>query len=397
MIQEAKQKYTKRSQPKSSKPKTKIVIATNQRFLLLIIIVALIGFGIYRTIGVLATATVTEPNELYSYRMNADSTYVMELQPHAAALYPEGKLEENMLYPNLLVSQMMLSVKADYSGSLPATIKGVYNVTAHVQGFQGSNESMKIIYEKQFPILNANLDDVQGEAASITRNIALNLEPYREFANSADIILGARPSRRLQLVFSGSFTAETEHGPVEAPFTHTVTLPISSGSELFAVTKDSPVADTGGITGQKESIQLVNPLQVVMAIFWVVLGLLALLFVLLKTRTPSAVEKAKQVFYSLERKYASRMIKLTDLPVFPENKTLKLADTGSLIKVADEFQRPICYVPESDGMPRNKILYVDSGTDYYCLELSLPEVTDEHQDDQSQNLQDTTLGTGLKE
>ena len=314
--------------------------------------------------ALMVSSEETQENTLYSYVISADSQYKVYLKPNQ--LYPEGFLGENRLYSNALFDYLEVGFVAEYLGTEAAEISGNYSVEAIVEGYQGGGANRQSIYERSF--LLSGPKTIEGTTtAKISETVWVALEPYRDFANNAELILGARPSRELKIVLSGTFMAKTDFGEVEEPFSYQLSLPM--GTELFTITKSEPLSRQNQIT-ETQSVNIsAKPMTMMVAVLFLLIGFGGAIAILNFTRKPSEEELYRIAFADMVRKHGSRIIRLDSLPdLVTSDLHTRLADLDSLVKLADDLQRPICFCPDTLGMPTDNLLFVSDGEIHYLWE-----------------------------
>lgn len=342
----------------------KIVIRSHVRRILLIVTAVLLAGSCYGIVKSLSEKIEKKENVLYKYILKAESNYNVTLIENE--LYPEGVLEEERFYARSLADRLNVVFSAEFMGDKKAQINGHYSVSVIVEGYQSSDNSRKIIYEKEFPLIEEK--KVEGSSSvTFSDEASLDLNEYKAFADKADQILNAKPNREARIVFSGVIYAETEFGDVEEPFTYSLYFPLSN--ELFTVTKDAPISKNDVISEMAEMKVDSAPQFVAFYIFACFAMMISAAVLIFFCRPPTESESYVLAFKTILRKYGSRMIKLKEIPQIPEDSFILIADIDSLIKVSDERQQPVCYVPDEKDMPLNGLLYVPDDGKYYKLYL----------------------------
>lgn len=330
-------------------------------------IILLAAAGCY-TSKVLTPVVINEQTALYSCTVSASGSYEAELFENK--LFPEGVLGEDRLYANSLVDRLNIKFSADYSGSQTATLRGDYSIVATVQGYQGSNDARKIIYTRDYPIIENKA--INGETdITISESVSLSLDTYHKFADEADLILNSRLGREAVVTFHGVFLAGTEYGDVSEPFSYSIQIPLTN--DLFSITKEAPISITDSIVESLD--RQVTPAQgfsAILLLSWFP-GIAALLILIFFTKLPTAKEQSVLTFKSIQRKHGSRTVNLSALPSIPAHTQVCVADLDSLVRISDERQQLICYSLNEEGLPVDGLLYVSDGDKYYLLHLEIEE------------------------
>lgn len=342
----------------------KIVIQNQIRRTALIVTAVLLAASCYGIIKSLSEKTEKQENVLYKSLLKADSSYEVTLVENE--LYPDGVLEEGRFYARALADHLNVVFSAEFLGDKKADISGNYSIAVIVEGYQSSENSRKIIYEKRYPFVEDK--KIEGSSSvTITDEVSLNLQEYKAFADKADQILNAKPNREARIEFTGIIYAETEFGDVEEPFTYCLYFPLSS--ELFTVTKDAAISKNNVISEMSEKKMGSSPQFAGFYTFACFAMMIAAAVLIFFCRPPTESEAYVLGFKAILRKYGSRMVKLKGLPPIPNDSFVLIADIDSLIKVSDERQQPVCYYPDEQGMPLDGLLYVPDHDKYYKLYL----------------------------
>jgi len=349
-------------QGKKGKQNKRKVLKSSMRRALLVLSIILLAFAAYRLTVVLTPEVKTQEDILYRYTVTADGQYKVYLKPNQ--LYSEKFLEENRLYSNALIEYLEVGFMAEFWGTETAEVSAKYSVEGIALGYQGGTNDRKIIYEQHFPI--AEPKEIIGTTAlELFETVKVTLDPYREFVNDAELILGARSSKELQVVWSGVFTAKTEFGNIEEPFSFQLSMPMVN--ELFQINKQEPFSKQNNISKTQEVVTEINNFSLAVAVIVLVLGLLGLAGALVFTRRPNQDENKLIVFADIVRKHGSRIIRMDTLPQFGGNDLrFNIADLDSLVKLSDDVQKPICFCPDKTGMPVENLMFVMDGENYYA-------------------------------
>lgn len=308
----------------------------------------------------------------YSYSASAELSYRIKLVPNE--LYENEYLEEGGLYSTILTDHIEVSINASFAGSAPAETSGTYTVTGVVEGYQDTKDSKRVIYERRYPLKDGMAAKEGSGNAVIHDVIYLDMAPYRQSADQADIILGAAPARRFYLLFEGIFKTATEYGTAEEPFSLQLQIPIQSQGGLFEILKQNPLNKTGQLTSQTEVTIPVNPVIAVLTGVWAAASLGLILWILLGTRRPNEEETYNYQAKALLRKYGSRMICLSQADSRVLSRGIEVSDVDALMLIAEEIHRPVCYSLDENGLPRDGMLYVPEGERCYIFRQKRPAV-----------------------
>ncbi len=349
----------------------KFVIGERMRIALLAssaLLLAVSCFFLYRNAR---PKTVTEEERLYTYTISANMGYSVRLT--ANDLFPEGSLPENRLYPARLTDAFICSVSAEYAATAPAAISGHYTTEVVVQGYQTISNQRQVVYEKRFPVGSGEIAEDEASSLKLTGDVEADFAAYKAVADNAMSLIGSSVRNEMQVVFSGSFSAETQHGSVTVPFSQALAIPLSG--DIFSITRQAAFSKGDSI---KRAYQSTVPPSASAWLPYVLMAALAAsgLAALLKlSRPPLPAEYQLRAFRGIVKKHGSRMIKLQELPPKPWGRKVILADIDSLVKLSDDMQKPICYALEENGLPSEDMLFLQDGDVRYIfiMEIWRPE------------------------
>ncbi len=324
-----------------------------------VILLTAAGYGLFRN---LTPKVVSEKDILYSYTMAVDSGYKVSLVENE--LYPEKVLGEDRVYARSLIDHLSIKFTAEYIGSKTAAISGNYSAAVVVEGYQLVGDSRKVIYEKNFPLTENKV--IKGaDSVKIAEEVTVDINEYKAFADKADQILNAKPGREARVLFSGVILAKTEQGEINEPFMYSILLPLTN--DLFSITKQAPITKADVIAETREIVMEPAAASFILPVTSLLIALAAIAALVFLTRPPTTEESYCSAFKGIMRKHGSRMVRLESLAAGPGDVQVTVADLDSLIKIADELQRPVCYALDEEGLPAAGLLYVPDGQRRYML------------------------------
>lgn len=305
-----------------------------------------------------------EERAQYEYMLSVDAAYHVQLRPNE--LYPEQRMEEGRIYSSALVETVNFDFTAFYESEQRGEVSGYYSVDLRIQGYQGG-ETKEIVYERNFPLMSDR--KVTGtDKAKIEVELPINMRPYYDFTLRAEEILDAKLARNIEVIFYGSFSADTDYGPVEEPFSYTINVPYGDG--LFTLSKPASVLKQGNIG---ETIEVIEHPYLLLALPAVLLFLTTaalIVYFLRFTRKPTPEEQLRFDWQNILRKHGSRMIRMEGLSLFLQKEVKgEVFDLASLIKMADELRVPIYYALGDKGMPALGTLYLEDREQIYFWKM----------------------------
>jgi hypothetical protein len=334
-----------------------------------IIVICLSAFAVFK---ILSPEIKEEQVTLYSYSMTVGGDYKVYLK--ANEIYNEMYMGEKMIYPKSIFDKLSVNFSAKFSGSsgTVSDIKADYSIEVLVRGFQMKGEEKRILYEKTFPLFE-QAGMKYRNIATISREISLDFTQYESYINNVKSIISADPNSEALLMFSGNFKAETEFGEKEEQFTYAIALPLFES--LFTIDKPAAVEKTGSITEMEviktyaEKILLIIPGSVIFIM------LLLIVYMMIYTIPPTDEEKLVLRFKSIMRKHGSRVVRLSRFLGSSWETILVIKDIEGMIKISDECNIPIFYIPDEKGMPEEYSMFIpgkDICYTYYITESKIP-------------------------
>ncbi len=304
---------------------------------------------------------------LYSYEASAGLSYEVQLKEND--LFLERTLGEGMVYAASLVDHISILANAEFQGSSTGEISGEYTIKAEMTAYQGSAENRKTIYVRQFP-LREGATQGSGMTAEILDQVDIDLKTYQEFKNHAEAILGGRPGQELRILFEGIFRVSTEFGEKEAPFSYSMTIPVSES--LFSIEKPEVVKISDSIQESKTGPAVAPGTNLLPKLVLAVLSVTGLFALIFLTRPETEEEQFQRTRSNLMRKYGSRMVCLQTLPEMGKHNSHRVMDMEGLLRIADELQRPIYYENRAEEDTGEQIFYVEDRGEYYQFTMKPP-------------------------
>jgi len=317
-----------------------------------IIIICLSIFFIYK---ILYPGTEEEQVTLYSYSMTAGCDYKVHLKEND--IYNAMVLEENMIYPKSIFDRLSVNYHAGFSGSSGtlSEITADYAIEVKVRGFQIKESKKRIVYERTFPVSEqSNLKFIKE--ANISEEVSIDLSQYESYVNNAESVIKANPSSEAELIFSGSFKAETEFGNKEEKFVYSIILPIRDS--LFAIDKPADIEKTGSITKTEIIEKSVKRTLLIIPGIIIFVMLLFIVYIMVYAKLPTEDEYRVLHFKSIMRKHGSRIVRVSRSINFSREAVLVIKDIEGMIKISDQYNLSIFYIPRENGMPEENKMFI---------------------------------------
>lgn len=318
-----------------------------------IIIILLSFFFVYKIL-----TPITEENQvtLYDYTMNVGSNYKVHLKENGG-IYDTLVMEENMIYPKSIFDKLSLDLYAEFLGSsnTKSQIIANYSIGVVVRGFQKIGEEKKIVYEKTFPIEKKS-NIFFSDNASIKKNILFDFSQYESYVTNVETLIKAEPSKEAILIFSGNFMADTDFGQKEEEYVYSMNLPVNT--DLFTINKLAPIEKTGSITKTEVSEVVSDKTLLIIPILLILFMLILIIYILKFTLPPTKEEILRMRFKSIMRKHGSRIVRVNRSINSLYETVMEIKDMEGMIKISDEYNIPIFFMPADNGMPEDNKMFI---------------------------------------
>ena len=310
--------------------------------------------------------TTVQSYDVYTSDITVDSTYQVNLLPNT--LYTERFLPEGFAYSGLLTDDIEFRLTAEYKGTVASDISGEYEVYVSIAGVQSLGSNAIIIYEQQLPLVGPRTLSAIGEQSLlIEETVSVIPSGLLKLADEADLALGAKVGRVIKLVFKGSFAADTAYGEINREFLYELPLPTVTG--IYSIAKPAQIALHEAIQQTEEITISPEKRPMILLAGFIAAAVAILAGVLLLTRRPTEEEDYLIQVRSIKRKYESRMVALVALPTMQNKAVLAVAGVEDLIKLADETERPVCYVAGENGAPQDDMLFITEDETFFVHKL----------------------------
>ncbi len=288
-----------------------------------------------------------------TYYINADSNYKVYMLPNKTL----GKewLGEKYLYPVKLTDYIEIYFRSNVFLKENIKLSGTYSISAVINGYQTDEESRLNVYEKKFPLKSGRIDKEKRKNVSIKESLSINPKEYKKIIDSAETEIGGSTLNDFHILFEGKYIFDSK----EYPFSYKVSINIDDET-FYSVTKPKTIIKKGGIGEPINKKTLSNIKSYIPYILFCLIGIVAIVFTLLRTKTK---EKSEEELWDLKlnniiKKYGNRMICLKNMPEFIEKNILKLDDIESMIILSEEIRKPIFYALGVNLLPDKGEFYV---------------------------------------
>lgn len=338
-----------------------------------IVIILILGIGItsfftYRV--VYNDETIEVKNPLYSYNSKGQVNYSVHLKSNRIN---EGKIQgENEVYIMEYVDYLDISFNYDFLGDEEtAEISGDYTIAAIIEGYVGNDESRKIIWDKEFPLVGRKTFSSKDGQLNLKENIKLALQTYNDFGSEIAKETKIDSQNIMTVVMNINLKGSTAKGEIEEVIKPSLMFPINAA--MFEISGNKEFENPGAI---EETIMVKKPLDINKLIFYsVILGILIIgLILLLKlTKGQSFTDPMEKQLRLIFRKYGDRMVALDSAIIATKPRRVRSID--DLIRIADELGKPILYKYSEDYKDITKF-YVVNGEEKYLLDIEEEPIED---------------------
>ncbi len=325
-----------------------------KKYILAILLFLLLFTGIETYSTVNEEKTVSEENIIFEYSCQPSVNYTVNIRPNE--LYPGTVLEEGGYYSKLLLEHIQAEFAVDYQGSNATPINIQYQVLATVNGYQGQTENKDIYWTKSFPLTEEKTVEIEGDSWSTTEQINFTLGDYDALAVRGKEISGMKVSNEVIVELLGTITAQTSTEEVAIPFSSNLQIPLLE--DVFQVTKTAGEALQGSVTESEEVLVPFDRTKVSLLVVLMLLCVAAIPVLLLVIKEPDELTILRKKNNGLIKNYGSRMVAMRAIPAQEYSRYYQVDSIKDMIKIADEMQKPIIYIPDDSTMVRNNELFI---------------------------------------
>lgn len=325
-----------------------------KKYILIIIVLVLIITGIqaFKTIG--KKEILVKENTVFHYSCLPEVNYSVII--HENELFNDRTLKEGAQYSKLLLESIKADFSIDYIGSISAPVKIDYQIFATVNGYQGQAPGKEVYWTKSFPLTDPKFINTEGDKWKAREQVSFDLSQYDAFASRAKEISGMKVSNEVVVELKGNITARASKEEIPVPFTAAIRVPLLE--DVFKIEKEIGEPIDVNITETEEVLVPVNALAVGFLLLLILLELTVIFIVVFKIKEPDEIEGIRKKNNSLIKNYGSRMVAMKDMPDSNWKLHYRVYSIKDMIKISDEIQKPIVYVPDEIILFRDNELYI---------------------------------------
>jgi len=322
--------------------------------------------------------TTEETVTLYTYNSGAAFNYKVQLKPNM--LFKENVLDEGQIYISEFVKKIDSIFTFQFDGENTADIKGDYEIKAVLEGYAGEGETVKTIWNKEFPLVDKKEFQAKDKQYLIEEKITIKLDKFQEFIKEVSEIAKISSSVKFTIVGQVNMEAETDNGIINKTYSPSMLIPLSgSYFEIGGNLKD----EQNGVIDETRNIVIpVNKNKIIIFAISAVICLLALVYIIFLT-IPIVIDEREKELKKIFKNHGDRMVALNDDALNYEDKCIRVKSINDLVRISDEVVKPIMYKYSSDYKEISKF-YVINEKETYLFKFHLEIEVNENQKEEIQ-------------
>lgn len=325
----------------------------------LILLFFFISYQTYKAIG--DEEIVIEETTVFEYNCQPNVDYKVSLHPNE--LFSDTIQEEGNYYSKPLLDNIQADFNVAYQSSEITPIKVEYEMSSKINGYQGQAANKIIYWSKDFPMMEKKVVSTEGDSWEVKEQVNFDLQKFDDFAVKAKEIYGMKVSNELIVELFGSITAVKDDEEIVVPFSSNIQLPLLE--DVFRIEKffDEPLH--AAVTEVNETIVPYNKTKVSLLIVTLLLVLASMPILVFGIKEPDELTILRKKNNGLLKNYGSRMVAMQEIPDLKYNQYFQVYSIKDMIKISDEVQKPIIYIPDESIMLRNNELFIIDENNLY--------------------------------
>lgn len=334
--------------------KTKKYILT-----ILIFLFFITGLYTYKTIN--DKMDFSKERVIFEYSCRPSINYNVVLKPNE--LFTDIKMGEGGYYSKQLLDYISADFSVIYQGGESTPLSAKYRVLAKVNGYQGQASNKNIYWSKDFILLEKQINETIGDRLELKEKVEFSLQDYDAFAVKAKEISGMKVANDVVMEIAGTITVLREGKEIDIPFSSGLEVPLLE--DVFKIEKvmDEPIQEA--VTEKVETILSFNKMKVSLLGAIMILLLTAIPILIFKIKEPEETTIIRRKNSGLLKNYGSRMVAVEEIPKLKYDYHFQVYSIKDLIKISDERQKPIIYIPDEGTMLRNNELFIIDDNNLY--------------------------------
>lgn len=344
----------------------KLSINKNLKLILIVVLIILIfalSFFIFKEVT--SHKTEEETITLYTYNSGGAFNYKVQLKPNM--LFKEKVLDEGQIYIFEFIKQIDSIFTFQFEGENAADIKGDYEIKAVLEGYTGEGESIKTIWNKEFPLVDKKEFQVEDKQYLVEEKITIKLDEFQEFIKEVTEIAKISSSVKFTIVGQVNMKAKTDKGTINKTYSPSMIIPL--GGSYFEVGGNLNDEQNGTIDETRNIDIPVNKNKIIVLAIVAGISLLVLIYVIFLT-IPVVIDEREKELKKIFKNNGDRMVALNDDVLNYYEKCIKVKSIDDLVRISDEVVKPIMYKYSSDYNEISKF-YVTNEKETYLFELHI--------------------------
>lgn len=325
----------------------------------LVIAFCFAGYQIYKALD--DEKINIEEKTIFEYSCRSAIGYKVVLQPNE--LYSDSALEEGVHYSKRLMDYIGADFNVKYSSSEPTPINGKYQVVAKVNGYQGQAINKSIYWSKAFPLTKVITISEEGNSLELKEQVKFDLKEYDSFCVMAKEMSGMNVSNEVIVELVGSITVQRDGEEIAIDFSPNLRVPLLE--DVFQIEKDPGESAEDAITESIETIVPYNRTKVSLLVVSMLVLLTAISILAFIVKEPDEFAMLRKKNKDLLKNYGSRMVAMHEMPELRFNRYFQVHSMKDMIKISDEVQKPIIYVPDESIALRNSEMFIIDENNLY--------------------------------
>lgn len=342
-------------------------ISKSNRILFIVVSLILITAAVTYLINYLNTPRfIEEKQTLYTYKCKSDVNYLVHLTPNV--IYDELTLHEGKFYITEFIDYIKASFHFEIESTQSAEINGTYQITAIMEGYTGTKDQYKSIWEKKYSLLTPTNFSVNQQDMALDKNIYVNLKEYIAIAEEILKQSKINTNTKLRIEMTVNYGLSAGNSSVDNVASPTIEIPLDA--TWFEIIK-SGVQDEPGMIEETNQVRL-GAYNTIVFLLIMAIGLLAIfiLYLFFFTISPAEIDLHKKSLNKIFKTYGNRLVALNSEIVDTNYKCCFVKSMDDLVRIADEVSKPIMYEFNFNAARINKF-YVFDDSKAYVFALNL--------------------------
>lgn len=336
---------------KRRKYESKIKISRTLRLFLVFVSFSIVILGLTSVVKDFTQnkENFVESKEIYKY----DNKYLADTKINLKtnSYVREEEIVEGQTYLSDLISNIDMNINYNYVASLDSEIAYNYKIEAIMKATYTNTKNSYDVLNKIEVIDEENERVSDTNKVSIDKKININYEKYHKIMKEFKQVMGISTDSQLIVKFTINTTTEINSKKVDNEYISY--YKISIGDKVAVI---EPVTNKDTSNSIKDEIKVtkeknINYTLVIVHLAVTILGIIALLLVLKKTKEIKMIRNEFKIeLNKILKLYEDKIVEIQDLNNIDIEKATKVKDIIQLRKLAEEALVPIySYITEDEA------------------------------------------------